>query len=85
MQTMMLPVEWYSRVEAARRLSLAPATLKRLAAEGRGPRYSRTGDVRGRCLYSAADLAAWLESRKTTPRASRGAVRCVNNEVCHAQ
>jgi len=68
-----MPVEWYTREEAARRLSLAPATLKRLAAEGKGPAYSRSGERKGKCLYAAADLAAWAESRKTTPRVCRGA------------
>ena len=67
-----LPVEWYTRTEAARRLSLAPATLKRLAAEGKGPRYSRSGTRKGKCMYAAADLVAWAEARKTTPRAGRG-------------
>ena len=67
-----MPVEWYTREEAARRLSLAPATLKRLAAEGKGPRYSRSGERKGKCLYAAADLAAWAESHKTTPRVCRG-------------
>jgi hypothetical protein len=67
--TMQMPVEWYTRQEAARRLSLAPATLKRLAAEGKGPAYSRSGERKGKCLYAAADLAAWAEARKriTTP------------------
>lgn len=66
-------LEVMTREEAARQCRLSPATLKRLAAEGRGPRYSRTGPVRGRCLYSAADLAAWLEQHKQPPRAIRGA------------
>ena len=69
-----MPVEWYTREEAARRLSLAPATLKRLAAEGKGPAYSRSGERKGKCLYAAADLAAWAESRKTRPRVCRGTV-----------
>jgi len=70
-----MPVEWYTREEAARRLSLAPATLKRLAAEGKGPAYSRSGERKGKCLYAAADLAAWAEARKTRPRVCRGTVR----------
>jgi hypothetical protein len=72
MHVAMPELELFTRVEAARRCRLAPGTLKRLAAEGRGPRYSRTGDVRGRCLYAASDLIAWLEDRKQTPRACRG-------------
>jgi len=73
MHTTMLPeLETYSRVEAAARLGVSPGTLKKWAIEGRGPRYSRTGAVKGKTIYSAADLAAWLAARKTTPRACRG-------------
>lgn len=67
---MMMELETYSRPEAARRLGVAAGTLKRWAAEGRGPRYARTGKVKGKAIYSAADLAAWLAEHKTTPRAS---------------
>jgi len=72
MNVTMPQLELFTRVEAARRCRLAPGTLKRLAAEGRGPRYSRTGDKRGRCLYAASDLIEWLEERKQSPRACRG-------------
>jgi hypothetical protein len=74
MHTTMPELETYSRAEAARRLGVAVSTMKRWAVVGRGPRYSRTGDVRGRTIYSAADLAAWLDEHKTTPRAVRGGV-----------
>lgn len=57
----------YTRDEAARRLHVAPNTLRRWAHLGRGPRFVRTGDVRGRTLYAEDDLAAWLEQRKQTP------------------
>jgi len=73
--TMMPELETYSRVEAAARLGVSPITLKKWAIEGRGPRYSRTGAVKGRTIYSATDLAAWLAENKTTPRACRGTVR----------
>ncbi|NQW47070.1 MAG: helix-turn-helix domain-containing protein [Planctomycetes bacterium] len=55
-----------SRDQAARMLGLRPKTLARWATkgQGRGPRFSRTGPIRGRCLYSESDLRAWLESRK---------------------
>lgn len=73
MHTTMLPeLETYSRVEAAARLGVSPITLKKWAAEGKGPAYSRTGAVRGKTIYSAADLAAWLAENKTTPRVCRG-------------
>ena len=73
MHTMLPELETYSRVEAAARLGVATSTLKKWAIEGRGPAYSRTGTVKGRTIYSAADLAAWLAENKTTPRAVRGA------------
>ena len=60
----------YTRDEAARRLHVAPNTLRRWAHLGRGPRFVRTGDVRGRTLYAEDDLAAWLEQRKQTPATS---------------
>jgi hypothetical protein len=61
--------ERLSRRDAARYLSVAPRTLARWAWQGRGPRYARLGDVRGRTLYSLEDLEAWLETRKQTPTA----------------
>lgn len=72
MHVVMPQLETYSRAEAARRLGLAAGTLKRWAAQGIGPRYSRTGTVKGRVIYTAADLAAWLADHKTTPRVCRG-------------
>ena len=41
-------------------------TLDRWAMQGRGPAYSLTGNRKGRALYSAATIAAWLESRRRT-------------------
>ena len=70
--TMMPELETYSRVEAAARLGVSPGTLRKWAIQGRGPAYSRTGAVKGRTIYSATDLAAWLAASKTTPRACRG-------------
>ena len=60
----------YTRDEAARRLHVAPNTLRRWAHLGRGPRFVRTGDVRGRTLYAEDDLAAWLQERKQPPAAT---------------
>lgn len=74
MHVAMMPpeLELFTRAEAARRLGLSPATLKRYAVEGRGPRYTRTGDVRGRVMYRASDLIEWLEQRSVNPtRTSR--------------
>ena len=57
-------METLTRDAAARLLGLKPATLARWATKGRGPRFARTGAVRGRCLYSVVDLQGWLEMRK---------------------
>jgi predicted DNA-binding transcriptional regulator AlpA len=56
--------EVLTRAQAAARLGLSPKTLKRYASEGRGPRYCRTGDVRGRVMYRVSDIAEWLEQRR---------------------
>ena len=55
-----------SRRQAAERLGVRPTTLARWAQQGRGPAYSLTGNRKGRALYSAATIAAWLESRQRT-------------------
>jgi len=56
--------EVLTRAQAAARLGLSEKTLKRYAAEGRGPRYCRTGDVRGRAMYRVSDLIEWLDERR---------------------
>lgn len=68
----------FSRKQAARWLNLSAQTLKQMASKGRGPAFSRTGDVRGRTLYAEQDLAVWLEQRKTTPAALAGDPREVD-------
>lgn len=55
-----------NRRAAAARLGVTTTTLARWAQQGRGPAYSLTGERRGRALYSAATIAAWLESRQRT-------------------
>lgn len=55
-----------TRRQAAERLGVKPTTLARWAQQGRGPAYSLTGTRKGRALYSAATIAAWLESRQRT-------------------
>jgi hypothetical protein len=65
--------EHLTRAEAAAYLSIAPRTLSRWAASTppRGPRYSRSGNVRGRVWYSIDELDKWLEDRKVpTPQGS---------------
>lgn len=58
--------EVLNRREAAHRLGVTTTTLARWAQQGRGPSYSLTGTRKGRALYSAASIAAWLESRQRT-------------------
>jgi|688.fasta_scaffold1771208_1 hypothetical protein len=67
-------IEAMSRKQAAALLGLSPGTLARWAVQRKGPRYARSGETRGKVWYSAADLAAWLDEHKTTPRAVRGGV-----------
>lgn len=55
-----------TRRQAAERLGVTTTTLARWAMQGRGPAYSLTGNRKGRSLYSAASIAAWLESRRRT-------------------
>jgi len=63
--------EILSRDEAAEFLRVSPATLQNWAAHGTGPRYSRSGDVRGRTLYRRADLLRWVEARAVTTQAEQ--------------
>jgi len=53
-----------SRRQAAEYLQLHPVTLAKWAQAGRGPRYVRTGERKGRTLYELDDLHAWLEQHK---------------------
>lgn len=58
--------EVLNRRQAAERLGVTTTTLARWAQQGRGPAYTLTGTRKGRALYSAASIAAWLESRQRT-------------------
>jgi len=63
--TMTTPeAEVLTRSQAAARLGVTATTLARWAQQGRGPSYSLTGDSKGRALYSAASIAAWLQQRR---------------------
>jgi len=62
-----LATDLLTRKQAANYLGLSPVTLARWAIEGRGPRYSRSGECRGRVWYAASDLEAWIEARKIAP------------------
>lgn len=64
-------LEVMDREEAERFLRLAPGTLSKWATQATGPRYSRSGDQRGKCLYQRRDLLAWLETRAVTPGVER--------------
>jgi len=64
--TMSLEAEVLTRRQAAERLGVTSVTLARWAMQGRGPSYSLTGRAggKGRALYSAASIAAWVEQRR---------------------
>lgn len=62
-----LPPPPLTRKQAAQFLSVSEQTLANWAREpGRGPRFSRSSDHRGRVWYAVADLVAYLESRAVT-------------------
>ncbi len=48
---------------AARRCGVTPHTFRVWRTHGRGPRYTRLGGSRGRCVYSLEDIDAWLAAR----------------------
>ena len=65
--TMTTPeAEVLTRRQAAERLGVTTTTLARWAMQGRGPAYSLTGLAggKGRALYSAASIAAWMQERR---------------------
>ena len=63
--TMTTPeAEVLTRRQAAERLNVTTTTLARWAMQGRGPAYSLTGTRKGRALYSAAAIAAWMQERR---------------------
>ena len=56
--------ELLSRSEVAALLGVSVETMKGWARRGVGPEFSRSGPVRGRVWYQAADVVAWLEAQK---------------------
>ncbi len=56
--------ELLSRCEVASLLGVSVETMKGWARRGIGPEFSRSGPVRGRVWYQAADVVAWLEAQK---------------------
>lgn len=52
-----------TRDQAARYLGVSRNTMSSWATRGTGPRYSRSGKVRGRVWYRVRDLDAFIESR----------------------
>jgi hypothetical protein len=59
-----LATDLLTRKQAAEYLGLSPVTLARWAIERKGPRYSRSGEHRGRCWYRIEDLDRWLRDRQ---------------------
>lgn len=53
---------------AAARLGIAPATLRNIRSQGRGPKYCRVGR---RIVYRVADLESYLEAHVVDPEASQ--------------
>lgn len=53
-----------SRKEAARFLNLKERTLANWASLGRGPRYCRSSDQRGKVWYPLEELERYLQERK---------------------
>lgn len=49
--------------EVASILHVTPTALARWRAEGRGPRWARTGDRKGRVIYLSRDVERWLDDR----------------------
>jgi predicted DNA-binding transcriptional regulator AlpA len=60
-----------TEVDTGKLLKLAPATLRNMRAQGRGPSFIKVG---GLVRYRQADLIQWIESRvrHTTSGARRG-------------
>ncbi len=69
--------ELLSRCEVASLLGVSVETMKGWARRGIGPEFSRSGPVRGRVWYQAADVVAWLEAQKR--RRSIGAEAAAGN------
>ena len=67
--TMSTPeAEVLTRRQAAERLGVSTRCMARWAMQGRGPSYSLTGRAggKGRALYTAASIAAWMQERRCT-------------------
>lgn len=60
--------------EAAERLGLAVPTLRQWRSRGRGPAFHKLGSS---VRYAVADLEAWIEAQRRTPRPAKpkGAAR----------
>lgn len=55
--------------EAARFLGMSPRTLEKLRVIGGGPPYFKRGRL---CLYTIADLTAWVEAGRRTSTSDSG-------------
>ena len=53
---------------AATLLGIAPATLRNIRSQGRGPKYSRVGR---RIVYRVRDVEAYLEAHSVDPEVNR--------------
>ena len=48
---------------AAKIVGVQPQTMRAWRCRGRGPRYTRLGGARGRCVYNVDELERWLAER----------------------
>jgi len=55
--------------EAASILGMSPRTLEKLRVIGGGPPYFKRGRL---CLYTIADLTAWVEADRRTSTSDSG-------------
>ena len=53
---------------AAARLGIAPATLRNIRSQGRGPKYSRVGR---RIVYRVRDVESYLDAHSVDPEATQ--------------
>jgi hypothetical protein len=62
-----------TRRMASELTGLAPATLKKMALEGRGPIFTKLGDSKqARTLYSLAEIQKWQRDPAAYERRHRG-------------
>jgi predicted DNA-binding transcriptional regulator AlpA len=59
----------------AKRLGIAPQTLRCWRVEGKGPAFIRLGQPRSRVVYDPRAIEAWIESRTAKSTADPGGAK----------